>query len=336
MKRWIPVILAPLAAHFFLPQFALSLGAAVAKTLQCDGFGCLVLALIPLSLVWVLPVLASVFVVSFIILKAFPDYDRKKKIFVIAGFGLLLPLTIQFVQQYHFRTTNLNSLVFARDTEPLRKRILEKNFNPNEIIPATGATLLAFILCNTQQHLSLVPILLQMPEIDVNRAYEDGDPLGCAIRKSLMNEAHLLISHPTIRLTNGRLLQAIEVGSGYYAIPMLKTGQFPVNAILDSTNEFPSILGAAASVGNTEVVSYLLKAPQIDVNIPDARGMTPLLIAVYANKRESVSLLLNDTRTNIAAKDAQGRDIIQLANLQNVDSGLKAIITEKLSSHPHE
>lgn len=59
-----------------------------------------------------------------------------------------------------------------------------------------------------------------------------------------------------------------------------------------------SALLAASSVGNKEIVEFLLKQKNINVNIQDDMGLTPLYIASQENRTEVASILLNNLDIN--------------------------------------
>lgn len=59
-----------------------------------------------------------------------------------------------------------------------------------------------------------------------------------------------------------------------------------------------SALFSAASAGATEIVEFLLKQSNINVNIQDDIGLTPLYIASQNNRTEVVNLLLSNLNTD--------------------------------------
>lgn len=54
---------------------------------------------------------------------------------------------------------------------------------------------------------------------------------------------------------------------------------------------------------SSSIVKLLLSYRGIDVNIPDSKGRSPIMIAQENSQREIVQLLINDYRTNLNVKD---------------------------------
>lgn len=59
----------------------------------------------------------------------------------------------------------------------------------------------------------------------------------------------------------------------------------------------------ASKHGSVDIVLFLLSFPIIDINIPDFKGVTPLMIASYYNNEEIVKLLCQDERINFDMVD---------------------------------
>ncbi|UKZ53458.1 hypothetical protein TrVGV298_007250 [Trichoderma virens] len=64
------------------------------------------------------------------------------------------------------------------------------------------------------------------------------------------------------------------------------------------------------------LVAELLKWPQVDVNLPDGNGLTPLLLAVKNRQRDVVRLLLDREETDVLVQDGGGNDALLLASFQ--------------------
>ena len=65
-------------------------------------------------------------------------------------------------------------------------------------------------------------------------------------------------------------------------------------------------LHIACSLGNKEIVEYLISHPKINVNKEDHNGETPLYIACYYGYEEIVKILLKDERVNVNKEDNYG------------------------------
>ena len=68
-----------------------------------------------------------------------------------------------------------------------------------------------------------------------------------------------------------------------------------------------SALHAACYNGHHDVVLFLLKLPEIQVNLRNDLGYTPFLLACYSGMVEVVKLLLRDTRTEVNTADNSER-----------------------------
>jgi ankyrin repeat protein len=65
--------------------------------------------------------------------------------------------------------------------------------------------------------------------------------------------------------------------------------------------------------GNVETVGVLLDCPAVLPNDPEGTGFTPLHCAVIKQRLEIVQLLVDSERINVNCKDAKGRTPLQLA-----------------------
>jgi ankyrin repeat protein len=120
----------------------------------------------------------------------------------------------------------------------------------------------------------VVRILLLNPNINVNVGDDRGwTPLTHAAFNNHQNICHMLLSHPNIQLCPGN------------ASPLVQ----------------------AASRGHEKIVEMLLQptyAMDINVNVEDARGWTPLAHAIYNNRRNICSMLLAHPEIQLCAGKA--------------------------------
>ena len=82
----------------------------------------------------------------------------------------------------------------------------------------------------------------------------------------------------------------------------------------------------AASKGHGESVRLLLRNGA-DANVQDTYGWTPLMRAVYGNKRDAVAALLEHGGLNLEVRDERGATALHVA----VERGRSALVARLLA-----
>ncbi len=155
--------------------------------------------------------------------------------------------------------------------------------------------------------IDIIKILLAQKSIDVNTADQKGrTPLMIAVQhgRSKLEVAAALLSSKEVRIDNvdaeGRtaLYQAVHIG--YPAmVQFLLDRNARINTV---TAKGQTLFHAAIESGNywgpnTNVLKILVPLKEIDINQADARGVTPLLLAI--NKKDMALFKLLMTRTDL-------------------------------------
>jgi len=78
-----------------------------------------------------------------------------------------------------------------------------------------------------------------------------------------------------------------------------------------------TLLHTASGAGYTSVMKVLLKHPQIDVNVCNHSGQTPIALTCGEERMTSFEILLNDDRTDISIADQVGRTPLWFAVKNN-------------------
>jgi uncharacterized protein len=81
----------------------------------------------------------------------------------------------------------------------------------------------------------------------------------------------------------------------------------------------------AAAAGNGDTVKSLLTATDIDVNVRDETGATPLILAAR-NGHDGVVKTLLIARADINAKDNQGKTAMMYASTGGHDDTVRALV----------
>lgn len=81
----------------------------------------------------------------------------------------------------------------------------------------------------------------------------------------------------------------------------------------------------AAAAGNGDTVKTLLTASDIDVNVKDETGATPLILAAR-NGHDGVVKTLLIARADINAKDNQGKTAMMYASTAGHDDTVRALM----------
>ena len=104
-----------------------------------------------------------------------------------------------------------------------------------------------------------------------------------------------------------------------------------VKILLKSAKPTPLSLAWVPDKVGGETVSRFLKYPQINVNVRDKDGWTPLLLACVNNKIDIVKELLNHSQLDINIQDNGG----YTALMWSIDPAVDIDITNILISHPN-
>jgi hypothetical protein len=78
-----------------------------------------------------------------------------------------------------------------------------------------------------------------------------------------------------------------------------------------------TLLTLAARYSSPEVFLHLLNHPEIDPNVSNDEGDTPLHIATRLGRRDIVAALVNDPRTDITKKNAIGKSAHRLSRIHH-------------------
>ncbi|ORX77431.1 ankyrin [Anaeromyces robustus] len=114
---------------------------------------------------------------------------------------------------------------------------------------------------------------------------------------------------------------------------LLENNKVNINAKIRYTSnpdiaEYIALIWAAEK-GYTEIVSLLLKQPDIDINIRDCQGFTALMCAAEKGKEKVVKLLLQQPKINVNIQNNKGATALMLAvNFE------KKEVVKQLLNHP--
>jgi ankyrin repeat protein len=218
------------------------------------------------------------------------------------------------------------------------------NIDPNvENLSRSSALLYA---CK-RGHVSIVRKLLARDDVHVNTfgGIDGGmwNPLTAALWKGDLEIVKLLLDRydvdpnvPNRRTTTG-LIEACE--NGNLDIVKLFLGQQRTKVNRRETSEGRTALWNAVYYGHYEITKLLLDRDDIDPNVPDNLGRTPLLIAAGRGLNHSVvNLLLAKKGIDPNAKDNRGSTPLQLARDRDshnpaTQAAIGTIISSLLS-HP--
>ncbi|KAJ5643848.1 uncharacterized protein N7484_006355 [Penicillium longicatenatum] len=179
--------------------------------------------------------------------------------------------------------TPLRSAIIGNNLEIIRTLLWIPGMDPNKV-DGFGYTPLGSAIAGVK--LAVIEVLLGAPSIDVNQVDAHGlAPLVPVA--SPVQPASSMLPREFRRIRTGESME--------FDTPALR------NLVSESSVEWPKIL------------ALLLKAPGIDVNIADDKGLTPLHRAVRAESKEVVSMLLAAPNIDVNAVDKLGRTALSLA-----------------------
>jgi ankyrin repeat protein len=121
------------------------------------------------------------------------------------------------------------------------------------------------------------------------------------------------------------VLSAISDRHEGFALEVLEAG---INLQTEDTGQL--ILLEASFKGWEKIVEEILSHGNIDVNIRNSKGMTPLCIAVQQANEEIARLLLNKREVQVDYKDGKGRTLLAIAcQTGNIELGRLLLATGK-------
>jgi ankyrin repeat protein len=122
------------------------------------------------------------------------------------------------------------------------------------------------------------------------------------------------------------LTVAADAGEAKIVADLLARDDLEVN-IPDAVGHTP--LHIAADRGEAAVVDALLGDPRVDVNPSDALRRTPLLLAALAGRAEAVQRLLADDRTEVNVTDRDGQTALHWAALLGHLDVLRLLLADR-------
>ena len=166
-------------------------------------------------------------------------------------------------------------------------------------------------------HYNIMYTLLRVSDtVDVNCEYAWGDTLlSYAIKKRQYDIITELLKHSNIDVNKNSLLISVcsdkKPGNDFIASLLLENKNVNVN-IQDDEGLTP--LMHAFHVGNKFLVSKLLENNNVDVNIQDENGRTALMYASDERNDFLVSKLLENNKINVNIQDEKGRTALMYAS----------------------
>ena len=136
---------------------------------------------------------------------------------------------------------------------------------------------------------------------------------------ALLND---LIRHPKFNINiNNKLIQCV-LSSGFTGL---------LNRILsmpemDINNMY--LLHHACNIKNEPLIRQLLTIGNINVNIKDSNGLTPLHLCINSKYTPGSLILLDDPRIDLSITDSKGRNYIRLSNKAGMDN-LSEVLASK-------
>ena len=77
----------------------------------------------------------------------------------------------------------------------------------------------------------------------------------------------------------------------------------------------------ASSLGNMQILSFLLDIKSINPNVQDDKGRTPAMIAIKFSKINALMKIIEHPKTDLSIKDHSGRTVVHFASIyQDVDA----------------
>jgi len=161
-------------------------------------------------------------------------------------------------------------------------------------------------------HLEVVKLLLEQPDIQVNKATKQrATPLYIACQEGFDEIVKLLLNHPDVDINRPAneadtpLYIACQEGFEKVVAQLLQHPDIKINK---ADNEGTTPLYVAAEDGHVKVIELLVASSKLDINAADLKGCTPLWCAAQ-NGHIQVAKLLFASRTfvNTRAKSVAGK-----------------------------
>ena len=211
----------------------------------------------------------------------------------------------------------------SEDSEDIVKALVRSGRCNLNSVGSSGNTALLRACDNGNQEIALA--LLSKPETDVNMIGEGETALTCAARRGMISVVEILleregleINHRVSSAFKGKtaLIWAGEEGHQDVIRLLVKHDQLEVNMMDD--DGYTALIWAADN-GHLEAVRELLKHPLIDVNCVDLDGHSALTWAADKGHTELVKLLL-DRDLNVNVRDNEGyTPLICAAQMARID-----------------
>jgi hypothetical protein len=140
---------------------------------------------------------------------------------------------------------------------------------------------------------------------------------------------------------NSRLAEACQTNNyEYLKRELANNPPQNINALIDLGAQSYGLLHIACHFGHTKIVSLLLDAPGIDVNVRSKTSSTPLMVACFRNNHEVVKVLACDPRVKINMSETSGSTpLYWAAQKGNIESVKRLIVCGKFleigdAAHP--
>ena len=199
------------------------------------------------------------------------------------------------------------------DSTPLHRSLeFAKDYNISRILIENGAD-----ICNrnvdgeTPLHTHFSPV---MEQVLLAHAYLLDYSICDSRGKTVLH--HLAWSSRTSRQT----FERVSARSSH------------LNSVVDG--EQRSVLHLAAQRGNIAVLEYILTHLDLDINIMDKIGRTPLHHAIESSRAPRTIELLISHGADISAKDGEGWSAVDLAAKRHKKAAVQALGDAGLSSKP--
>jgi len=176
------------------------------------------------------------------------------------------------------------------------------------------------------QHNSVVALLLNTPNIDVNQS-----ALHWAAEKNNSEVLKLLLNVQNIDVNNvdysgkSALHEAVLHNNNSVVVALLlNTPNIDVNQ--KDNQGWPALYWAVEFEKLNEGLKLLLNDPRLDVNIVDKDGWSAVFRAVYRDNIEAVKLLLNVPTIDVNIVDNYGCGVVHIAVDAYTIGGLKLLL----------
>jgi ankyrin repeat protein len=185
-------------------------------------------------------------------------------------------------------------------------------------------------------YVKMVKMLLKIPNIDVDKANNNGwTPLSCAASSGNVKIVKMLLEVPDIDVNkadnNSWTPLSRAALYGRFEVVKMLLAMPNIEVNKADNNSWTPLYWAAAS-GHFEIVKILLQMPDIDVNKACNYIYTPLSLAAYGRHTELVKILIekNATRVNDKSKITNETILNALAAQEYIDDLLSNKLIEPI------